>query len=413
MAKAPKKPAPPKKPAKIEIGTTYIHPVRGPREEDGRWYWRAVRYEAREQVPVCTGWGTPAEITQRVAELVGDGRTESRAGARANGDVGSVRHLLESWRADVKKRVASGDLAPGTEGVYKIRCEWLLGQLEDVRCARIRVETLEAYRDARLGRGAAPSVVASELNVLRIAWNWGQERELCPDRRLPSVKITPREVMAKNTPSRSEAERALAHLSGWPLIAARLYYATGARRTEMAMAVWRDLDPEEMILRVRFGTGRKTGSRELPLNAEIVKLLLAWKAGGSDQTEHRGGFTWGAPDAPILGVAPKTVVTQFGARLGDACKAAGVERITPHGFRRHAEDTLADAGVDPRVYADILGHSEATAIKKYRKSTKDSRRAAIQRAGLGKLGGKVVKFRRAGGGAEDDAEAGERPDPQE
>lgn len=361
------------RPKTFAMGDVHVRVARGPHKLDAnRWYWRAERYEHREGRPIWTGWGTVEEAQRAVADLIAKGKDDGSAAGRKAADRGTVQHLLDTWRADLKLRSEVGDLEESTREMYRVRAEWLAGALGDVRLSAIDLDTLEGYRNRRLRRLAAPRTVAAELNALRIAWNWGQERGLCPDRRLPSVEVKIHDVRCHRTPEQTELARVLAKLpNDWRRVAMRLYAATGARLQEIARLTWDDVDLEAGILRVRRGTGRKTGAREVPISDELVADLRVWGAGERRPT--------------LLGVAPNTVRGGMYAHLRDACAEAKVERFTAQGLRRLVEDLLAEADTDPRDYADILGHSPETAMKHYRKSTASSRRRAIQRARLGAI----------------------------
>jgi len=133
-----------------------------------------------------------------------------------------------------------------------------------------------------------------------------------------------------------------------------------------------------LILTIRKG---KTGACLVPIHGELVEALRAWGVG--------------LPASGVFGVSRNVVWSHLGGKhLRAACEAAGVERFTPHGLRRAAVDTFADAYIDPKVAAAHFGHSVQVMLEHYRRSSLDRARAAVLATGLGAVGaaGEVVPF---------------------
>jgi len=228
--------------------------------------------------------------------------------------------------------------------------------------------------------GSAPATVRQELKKIQAAWSWGREMGLCPARDLSRVRVSGIGVRNKRTPTVGEVARVLAVMDGWPHLAIYLLYSTAGRPVDVAYLRWRDVELELAQVTLR---GKKK-ERQIPLDLEVVQALKTWGVGG--------------PDDLVLGVSPKMVLGHLSSRyLAKACKTAGVHRFTPYGLRRCGEDRLARAGVDVAVYAAILGHSPAVALKHYRRATMDDCRAAMKRAALSHLpSGDVLPFAQGG-----------------
>lgn len=377
----------PKKPAPIPVGGLTLNPIAT--RKDGAWKWRAFWYENNETRSRVLGWFIDPDDAERAgAKLLSDGLPEKKAKeVEPELRFDDLRDLLQSWVDGLDKRVGDGpgQLAKATRDQYDNRVGHLIGKvgIGHVALGRITGGTLGEYRDRRLDQGGAPSTVFAELIALRIAWTWGRQRGVCPNFDLPGCDVQIEGVRNDYTPSRDEVAAVLATLNGWPLVAVLGLATTGARISEMGNMLEADLviesRPREDGQPIYSGwwnlRGRverrgkrvgKTGARAVPLKPEFITAVLALR--GLKAGRRMAAPGWPSRPEHVLGVAPKTCKTSIeDVFLPRACAAAGVTPFTPHGLRRYFEDELAEAGVDIAEYAAILGHSEATALKHYRR----------------------------------------------
>ena len=355
-----------RKPTKLTIGPVKARVVRGPHRDDpGRWYWRAVVYRGAnsEEVTLWTGWATRGEAEQVCARLVQEGAlTPSENDIEA---MRTVRDLLECWVATQLDRV---DLKAHGKRNYRQAGLHLVKTSGPTPIDSVGPELLERHRDRRMRRGAAASTVKQELKVLRAAWEWGRRMGVVPDRPLGTVKLKTPPVRNHHTPDAGDVWKVLDLLEGWPKMAVRLIYATGARVGEIAVLRWRDVDLSRKTLQLRG----KTGVRLIPMSTELVGAFSAWPTGDADDF--------------VLGVSENMVRSHLNTRyLVEACAQANVPRFTPHGLRRAAVDALLRAGVDVGTAAAILGHSPQVMLKYYRRATMDDQRKALEAAKLGSI----------------------------
>lgn len=369
MSRAPKV----KRPKSLAVDPIKARVIRGPNPE-GRWYWQAVVYRDATERTVWSGWATREQASQELAALVAGGELDGSR--RPDPTVETVGDVLETW---LGSQGARADLAALTMKHYTSRSKTLHAGIGAVRPDRLDVVTLERFRDTRLHAGAAPATVAKELKILRFAWRWGRELGYCPPRDLPKVAIKPHPVRTRHTPTRADVLGVLDHLDGWPYLAVRLLFATGARVGEIAVLRWEAVDLARATITLRG----KTGPRAFPLSPDLAALLRPLA---------------GDPAALVLGVTPNMVRGHLGTRhLAAACERAGVPRFSPHGLRRATVDALLLAGVDVGTAASLMGHTPAVMLAAYRQATDDDRRQAITTAALGAVpgGGKVIAFARA------------------
>ena len=133
---------------------------------------------------------------------------------------------------------------------------------------------------------------------------------------------------------------------------------TGLRRGELLALTWRDVHLRELRVDVRSGKTR-SATRQVPL-PEFAALALAALPRGT---------------GPIWQVRPEYVSKHF----GELCRRAGVPALNLHELRHTAASLMLDAGVDPLVIQQVLGHSRVTMTAHYARSGDALRRDAVDR----------------------------------
>jgi integrase len=84
-----------------------------------------------------------------------------------------------------------------------------------------------------------------------------------------------------------------------------------------------------------------------------------------------------------------------------ACVRVGVEVFTPHGVRRLMDDKMCRRGVELKTYEILMDHSAETALKNYRRATRDDLVAALPK--LRSTGDPLARWLSKRGMTEDDA----------
>lgn len=138
-----------------------------------------------------------------------------------------------------------------------------------------------------------------------------------------------------------------------------LLYLIGPRREEISKLSLEDFNPSDGALLIRYGKGRK--ERMVYVVDECREKLQAWlDIRGSDpgrlfyHIERNGTLN----SVGISGNAIWSVIN-------DRSRSAGIDKTTPHDFRRSAVSNLLDAGVDPITVAAITGHASVEMVKRY------------------------------------------------
>lgn len=364
-----------KRPKPIQVGKVRIRVHSGPRE-DGRWRWRADRaagYRTLEdgrkverRVSIWSGWGTPDEAEDETIKALAE-RGETFVSPE---DLRTVHDLLDVWVADYEKRVRS----PNTSR-HRRYCADRIGpsELGAVVLTQLSRHAIERYRDQQLAKGAAASTTREDLVTLRMAWTWARERAYVPDREIPVVKmsVTRRDaVYNRYTPKLDEIAKVLWYLRDhweWAYRAARLLFATGARRHEIAQLRWDRVDLEGGFIRIPDET--KTGERLVALHPDVVAELRTW----SRDTEL------------VHGVAEITAHGTLNNRIRAACKALDLPLWSTKGLRYAAVRQMFRSGADPGEEGAQLGHSPKVALRHYDEVSAEELAEAVKRARLGVL----------------------------
>lgn len=359
---------PPKKPARRQVGPYRLAVIRSPRE-DGRWYWRAREHTNGGEQTVWVGWGTVREADEAVSAIVAKMTPPDPSNCATIGD------LLSLWHGSVEAR---SDLSILTVRGYACSAKRLKLVLALVSTPRLDRTAVERYRDTALKQGNTARTVRCDLMVLGLAWRWGREIGLTPDRELPKIGLKVPEL-AHPRPATDTIMAAIEKFAPVPRMDALLLAATGARRIEIAQLTHGDVSERDGRLWIALN-GKGGRARETPLHRDVEDELRAWIEA------HPG-----RPTDALLGYTAQTSI-QY---LHRAIHQAG-ETWTPHDLRRLAVDMMyRTPGVDISVAAAMAGHSPAMALKEYRRVSSADLLSVVDKVKLGATpaDAKAVRFR--------------------
>jgi len=173
-------------------------------------------------------------------------------------------------------------------------------------------------------------------------------------------------------PTIPEMVEALTEEEGWPADqdAFLMFCSSGLRADELDRLRRPDVDLRGEVLRVDGKGGRV---RLVPVAGATLSML------------RRRCMAVGA-DGLVFGSKHRSK-TLRDKRLGPACEAAGVPRLTPHALRRFCSTELIESGADAKNYAEIMGHSLEIGLRDYAQSRAGRRRDVLEAAGLGNVMG--------------------------
>lgn len=295
------------------------------------------------------------------------------------GECGKARRVnpTEEARLTVEQLFAALEVDYTNNGrrslsTLKYRLKPLRDAFGGDRALTVTEARVESYKADRLAAKAAPATINRELAALRRAF-----RLAVRQRRLSSAPMF--DLLAEHNARQGFLEPAafeavVSHLPMYLQDAARLAYATGWRKGEVASLAWSDVDRTSERIALRAENSKNGEPRVLPLSPELAALIeRRWAAREYKAADGTPGIS-------------RFVFHRRGYRLGDfrkswaaACDAAGVSGTLFHDMRRSAVRNFDRAGIGQAVAMKITGHKTASVYRRYRIVSEDDIRAALLR----------------------------------
>ena len=276
----------------------------------------------------------------------------------------SVKDLMETWLAWQLGQPVS----EARKDNSKKEARHLVTVIGDVLISRLNTTTLGEYQRVRLLQAASTGTVRNEISTMIQAWAWGGERGLAPKERL-------RRPQLKHKPSRTDYEPdavefwkavdAVHEGRAWARTMLLLMGATGARPGEIATLRWEDIRWRRRKIRL----DGKTGVRLASVQQAVLDELAPAKPNPAT--------------GRILPVSATTARTDIRKILRKACENAGVPRFLPKQIRTMVENAMFDAGADPGVVSQQLGHTPEVSLRHYRKAKAKRVEEVMEGAGIG------------------------------
>lgn len=251
------------------------------------------------------------------------------------------RQLLEKYAVWLKGGCGLADLTI----LSYVRAAHSFEVFLDCPLASASIDDVKGYLAIRLNRRSR-STVNHDLFSLRVFYDFlrlggrirsnparGFEPGKAP-RRLPRV-LSVEDVSRFIGAARSPRDRALVEL----------FYATGARRSELANLRVEDIDFVGGSARIRRGKGGNDRVVFIGDNAALALLV----------------YLRGRRFGPVFGVSGNSLyraIRRIATRVG-------LPGVHPHIFRHSFATHLLESGADLRVIQELLGHSSVATTQRY------------------------------------------------
>lgn len=275
----------------------------------------------------------------------------------------TLRAFAKSW---LRSRAPS--LKPSVAAKYANSLDrHIAPALGDYLLDMITPSDVQGYINARVAADASGNTVLNELRLIRtIARDSvaeGQAPRYWADRVKPPAVNTYTEE-DPNLLQPAELASMLGKVRAYWRPVVTLMAFTGLRWGEASALRWDDIDEARGIIRIRRSNWKgvavspKTAksTRSVPLPLPVVALLAT-----VSKSKRRG---WMFPAKRGEAAGDLIRGTPLRKALDDACTAAGVPRITPHGLRR-TFNNLARQLAAREVVKAVTGHTTDAMLEHY------------------------------------------------
>jgi integrase len=345
------------------------------RQRGKRWNWQVPVYQNGARRFLSGTTRTKAEAQRAGAAALADYESGRDTRDRDKARVTVETYLTEMWLPAMRS-----ELRPSTwtsyESVVRGRIVPRIGGvlLRDLTVTTIKTDVREhwLHHGGRAGSGLSPQSVKNTLRVLGRALHDAVAEGYIvsnPARAVSSPSTKDRAEM--RTWSAADARRFDEATAGDQLgIAYHLALTGGLRRGEVLGLRWDDIDLDSESDTVRLSVRRsrvaagyeehegapKSGrSRTIALGAGTVARLKAWKRVQLEQHVARG---LSRPQCVVTredGSRPHSMTLSY--YFDQAVGRVGVARIRFHDLRHTSATLLLEAGVNPKVVQERLGHA--------------------------------------------------------
>lgn len=259
-----------------------------------------------------------------------------------------LEQIRTAWLNGGNKPATANRKMGSISGVFSRAVEWAylpasplekVKQLKVDSIGRIRYLSKEESMALRGALDARERIARAERNSAN-EWRLERRRKLLPS--LQEVAFTD-------------------HLKPMVLLSLN----TGMRRGEVFNLRWQDVNLTGKVLTVAGEGAKSSETRHIPLNAEALVTLRAWK----EQTSGTSYVFPGAEGKPMTDV--KTAWLEL-------LKNAGIVGFRWHDMRHDFASRLVMAGVPLNTVRDLLGHADIKMTLRYAHLAPDSKAAAVE-----------------------------------
>jgi len=233
-----------------------------------------------------------------------------------------------------------------------------------------RAEILTQVRRWELD-GLAPRSIRNQLNVLRRIFHEAFLRDIVIRSPLDGVKPPKASTVKKNPLTPEQCNALLDSVDPKYRFAIEFVLATGVRWSEFANMRIRDFDALRNTVRVAKSK-TDAGIREIPLHRSDTLMISRHIASTNRTGADADSPLFTSPDGKPLNHS------NFAQRVfKPACERAGLVGVTFHTLRQTHATMLVEAGFDPKVIQDRMGHkSITTTLTFYAEATRKGRESA-------------------------------------
>ena len=272
------------------------------------------------------------------------------------------------------------------EAVAKSEVDRLLALFPGLLNRRLdKIVPLDMARWAKSMDGAKPSTVERHARMLHSAlekahkWKLIKENPLAGAIRrdkgrlkIADIPLEPVEHRIRYLSADEEGRlrAAIEHRSDYIRPAVLVSLGTGLRQGELLKLRWRAVDFTAKVVTVTAETAKSRKVRHVPINAEVLQTLKAWKQEGAKPDDFVFTSPYGHPI-----ISPKKA-------WGRLIREARIENFTWHDMRHDFASKLVMARVGLYVVKELLGHASITQTEKYAHLQPDVHSEAVEKISM-------------------------------
>jgi len=279
----------------------------------------------------------------------------------------SIPPYFDEWAEDFLKKVTH----PNTRKRYACSVRKLQNRFSRLRLSDISAESIEEFKEDRLGEGVEPATINHDLRVLRRMLRLAERKRLISHN--PFVAVEQLKQRAPRLPhivTFEEEEKIMAVAAPHIRALVVLILETGLRSHREALALkWEDVDFANALIRVRESKTR-AGIRSVPLSARCKNELVRWR--------NRVGPEFSPFVFPNMRI-PSQPMKDVRHTWAKALREAKLEFFVLYNLRHSHATRLSAAGVSDLFVAQMIGHSTPSILQKYSKAIDEYRRDAIRK----------------------------------
>lgn len=278
---------------------------------------------------------------------------------------------VQEW-FDSRLQVIRETLRPTTASNYKFAFDRINAYIGEVPLSDLGEDIIrDMYRKMAL-RYSSDTIATTHGRLraaLRAAVKENQVGRCAADNVSPPAGLPTR---SRRTWNFEQLQTFSTHVSGerdsamW-----RTWITTGLRRGEMCGLMWRKVsfDAGEITVDwqrtttaegqlVEGPTKTKSGTRVVPINAQVVAALREWRSAQAEQRLARGE-DWGGGDFVFTSQEGRPYhPSSFDDRLAKLADGAGLPRLSPHELRHTFASRCLEMNMPVKLVSSMLGHSK-------------------------------------------------------
>ncbi len=144
---------------------------------------------------------------------------------------------------------------------------------------------------------------------------------------------------------------------------------TGLRRGEILQLEWKDVDLDGKWITVSGAIAKNGQTRRVPLNAEAVAILQAWRQFRSRR----------ASAARVFPGSDGEGLQRIDKAWRSLIEIAGIEKFRFHDLRHYFASRLVQSGIDLNTLRELMGHADITMVLRYAHMSPDRLAMAVER----------------------------------